>query len=142
MVCLDKDKDTYENYKKVRDHCHFTGKFRGAVHSICNLRYSVSHEIPVIFHNGSEYDYPFIIKELAEEFKGDDFECLAENSKKCISFSVPIKKEIIRDINGIITYKIRFIDSFRVMRSSLSSLVDNLSEINIKDCITCREKKY
>ena len=43
------------------------------------------------FHNGSEYDFHLIIKELAEEFKGENFECLAENSEKYISFSVIIK---------------------------------------------------
>ena len=53
-------------YKKVRDHCHYTGKYRGAAHSICNLRYEVPHEIPVKFHNGSNYNYHLIIKELAE----------------------------------------------------------------------------
>ena len=86
-----------ELYKKVRDHCHFTGKSRGAAHSICNLRYKVPNEIPKKFHNGSSYDYHFIIKELAEEFKGEDFECLAENNEKYISLSVPIKKESIDD---------------------------------------------
>ena len=45
-------------------------KFRGPAHSICNLRYKVQREIPVIIHNGSKYDYHFIIKGLAEEFKG------------------------------------------------------------------------
>ena len=44
-----------------------------------------------MFHNGSTYDYHFIIKELAEEFEGE-FECLGENTEKCITFSVPIKK--------------------------------------------------
>ena len=83
------------------------------------------------FHNGSKYDYHFIIKELAEEFKGENFECLAYNSEKYISFSVPIKKEIID--GEIITYKIKFIDSYRFMLCSLSGLVDNLAEINIKD---------
>ena len=80
-------------YKKVRDHCHFTGKFRGAAHSICNLRYKIAQEIPVKIHNGSKYDYHFIIKELAEEFWGKDFECLGENTDTYISFPVPIKKE-------------------------------------------------
>ena len=58
-----KDKE----YRKVRYHCYFTGKYRGAVHSICNLKYSVSKKIPIAFHNGSNYDYHFIIKELAKK---------------------------------------------------------------------------
>ena len=52
------------NYKKVRDHCHYTGKYRGSAHSICNLKFNVPNEVPVVFHNGSNYDYHFIIKEL------------------------------------------------------------------------------
>ena len=55
-------------YHKVKDHCHYTGKYRGAAHDICNLRYKISKEIPVVFHNGSTYDYHFIVKNLAEEF--------------------------------------------------------------------------
>ena len=43
-------------YKKVRDHCHFTEKFRAAAHSICNLHYKVPRKIPVNIHNGSKYD--------------------------------------------------------------------------------------
>ena len=78
-------------YQKVRDHCHYTGKIRGAAHSICNLNHKVPIEIPVKIHNGSKYDYRFLIKELAEEFKGE-FECLAENTEKYLSFAVPIKK--------------------------------------------------
>ena len=56
------DKNTFKLYHKVRDHCHYTGKFRGAAHSICNLRYKTPKEIPVVFRNGSTYDYHFIIK--------------------------------------------------------------------------------
>ena len=59
--------DNNKKYHKVRDHCHYTGKYRGAAHDICNLRYKIPKEIPVVFHNGSTYDYHFIIKELAEE---------------------------------------------------------------------------
>ena len=51
---------------KVRDHCHYTAKYRGAAHNICNLRYKIPKEIPVVFHNGSTYDYHFIIKELVK----------------------------------------------------------------------------
>ena len=50
---------------KVRDHCHYTGKYSGTAHDICNLRYKIPKEILVIFHNGSKYDCHFIIKELA-----------------------------------------------------------------------------
>ena len=56
-----------------------------AVHSICNLKYKVPKEIPVVVHNGSAYDYHFIIKQLAEEFKGN-FECLGENDEKIYYF--------------------------------------------------------
>ena len=59
----------FKLYKKVKDDCHYTGKFRGAAHSICNLNYKVPQEIPVKIHNGSKYGYHFIIKELVEEFK-------------------------------------------------------------------------
>ena len=84
-------KDT-KKYHKVRDHDHYTEKFRGAAHSICNLRYKTQKEIPIISHNGSKYDYHFIIKELAKEFKGQDFNCIGENTEKYITFSVPLEK--------------------------------------------------
>ena len=80
-----------KNKKKVRDHCHYTGKFRGAAHSICNLRYKVPNELPVVIHNGSTYDYHFIIKQLAKEFKGK-FECLGENTEKTSLFQYQLKK--------------------------------------------------
>ena len=106
--------DTTKNYK-VRDHCHYTGKYRGAAHNICNLRYKVPKEIPVVFHNGSTYDYHFIIKELVKEFE-DNFDCLCESTEKYITFSVLIKKKI-ENKNLEITYKINFIDSCRFMAS-------------------------
>ena len=77
--------------QKVRDHCHYTGKYRGAGHSNCNLKHRTTKKIPVVFHNGSTYDYHFIIKQLAREFKYY-LECLGENKEKYITFSVPIKK--------------------------------------------------
>ena len=131
-------KKKFELYQKVRYHCHYTGKFRGAAHSICNLRYKVQREIPVKIHNGSKYDYHFIIKELAEEFKGQ-FECLGENTEKYITFSVPIKKE--NEDGKTTTYKIKFIDTCRFMQSKLSDLADNLSEINNNECKNCMERK-
>ena len=63
--CTDKNNNQLKKMQKVRDHCHYTGKYREAAHSICNLRYKISKEIPAVFHNGSTYDYHFIIKQLA-----------------------------------------------------------------------------
>ena len=59
---LPKDK---KKYRKVWDHCHYTGAYRCAAHSICNLKYIICEEISIIFHNKSNYDYHFIIKRLA-----------------------------------------------------------------------------
>ena len=62
--------DDNKKYHNVRDHCHYTGKYRGAAHSVCNLRYKTPKKFPIVFHNGSTYDYNFIIKEPAKEFEG------------------------------------------------------------------------
>ena len=85
-------------------------------------------KIPIVFHNGSTYNYHFIIKQLAQDFK-DQFECLQENTEKYITFSVRIKED---DNSKKITYKLKFIDSYGFMKSKLPDLVDNLSEINKK----------
>ena len=89
-----------------------------------------------MFHNGSIYDYRFIMKELVKEFEGN-FDCLGKNTEKYITFSVPITRKIEnKDLE--ITYKIKFIDSYRFMASSLSKLVDNLSEgIHNNKCSDC-----
>ena len=53
-----------KKYHKVKDHCHYTGKYTGAAHDIFTLRYKIPKEIPVVFHNGSTYDYHFIIMKI------------------------------------------------------------------------------
>ena len=68
---------------------------------------------------------------MAIEFKGN-FDCLGENTEKYITFSAPIYKK--NDNDKTIIYKLKFIDSFRFMSASLSSLVDDLSEIYKKEC--------
>ena len=89
-----------KKYCKFRDHCHYKREYRGAAHSICNLRDSSPKKITIVFYNGSNYDYHFIIKELAEEFK-KQFTCLGENIEKYITFGIPIEKEVTRtDKNG------------------------------------------
>ena len=106
----EKENKHYNNYKKVKDHDHHTGKYRGAAHSICNLRYETQREIPVVLHNGSNYDFHIIIKELAKEFR-TDVKCLGENTEKYISFSIPLK--VTNDEGKIIIYRLKFIDSSR-----------------------------
>ena len=73
VIFLKKNKDKHakdQNYCNVRDHCHYTGEYRDAAHRICNLKYNVPKEVPIVFRNGSHYDYHFIIKELVREFQG------------------------------------------------------------------------
>ena len=76
-LCMDKDDENYKNKRKVKDLCHYTGKFRGAAHSKWNLNYKVPKDIPTIIHNAS-YDTHFITNQLAEEFKGE-LNCIGEN---------------------------------------------------------------
>ena len=110
---------------------------------LCNLIFNVPNEIPVVFHNGSNYDYHFIIKELENEFE-EQFEYIGENTEKYKTFSVPIEKEVTHiDKDGnesvvTLSYRMKFIDSAKFMASLLSNLVDNLVEgfhkIKCKDC--------
>ena len=75
-ICKEELENKYlkdKNYCKVRDHCHHTGEYRGVVHSIWNLKYSLTKRIPIVFHNGSNYDYHFIIKEWAKNLKNNVF---------------------------------------------------------------------
>ena len=54
---------------------------------ICNLKYSVTKDILVVFHNGSNYDYHFIIKELTKEIEGKVQEKMMKNTKNFFSFN-------------------------------------------------------
>ena len=100
---------------------------------MCDLRYSIPKEILTIFDNRSNYHYHFIIKELPEEAEGQ-FTCLGVNSEKHISFSVPIEKEHTRsykegkEIAKASSYILQFTDSTKCIASSLSNLVNTLTE--------------
>ena len=76
-----------KKYCKVRQYCHFTGKYRGAAYAICNSRFNVPNEISIVFHKVSNYDYNFIIKELPNESE-ELFKCLDENTETYKTFSV------------------------------------------------------
>ena len=138
IIKKDEHDENYKKRRKVEDHCHYTGKFRGAAHSNCNLKYKVLKDIPIIIHNASYYTH-FIINKLAEEFKGD-LDCIGENMEKYITFFVPIKKK--HDDGKIITHKLRYIYSFRFMSASLSNLLDDMSGIfNSTECQSCMERE-
>ena len=104
-----------------------------ALHITYNLKHSVPKKVPIDFNNGSNYDYHFIIKELEEKFK-KNFICLDGNTEKYIAFTVPIEKAVRRidknekETTKNISYILQFIDSARFMASSLSNLVNHLSE--------------
>ena len=106
--------------QKVRDHCHITGKYRGAAHWNCNISFKISKKVPVIFHNLKEYDIlkgHYIFKELSK------FNCRASvipnGLEKYMSFT--LNKNLI------------FIDSMLFMDSSLDKLVKNLSSEDFKN---------
>ena len=65
-ACGEKFKDDDINLRKVRDHCHYTGKYRGALHSKCNLTLKRTRTIPVFFHNLTGYDCYLFVKRLAD----------------------------------------------------------------------------
>ena len=101
----------------------------------CKLKYSVHKKIPIVFHNGSNYDYHFIIKELAEEFK-KQFTCLEQNNENYIIFTIPIEKEVMRinkngeQVTKNISYILQFIDSARFMTSS-DTMIKNVKHVEL-----------
>ena len=112
---------------KVRDHCHYTGLYRGPAHTLCNLRYKIPSCIPVVFHNLSGYNAHLFIRELGAHTS--DMEVIAKNKEDYVSFSIKVPVEKYLDKNGKEKDKfieLRFIDSFKFMASSLDSLTKNL----------------
>ena len=112
---------------KVRDHCHYTGRYRGPAHSLCNLRYRIPSYIPIAFHNLSGYDAHLFIKELGKHSK--DIEVIAKNKEDYITFSVNVAVDRYVDREGNEKDKmieLRFINSFKFMASSLDLLMINL----------------
>ena len=134
-ICHFCNKEIEKEKDKVRDHCHFTGEYRGAAHNGCNLKCRKPLVLPVIFHNLQSYDAHLFIKQLAS--LPGEFSCIPSTEEKYISFSKYIKvgeyrsrkkdKEgnfIVKSIN----FEIRFIDSLKFLNSSLEKLVKNLKE--------------
>ena len=136
-ICKGEFKKDNDKNKKVRDHCHFTGRYRGAAHNKCNLEYKKPDFTPVVFHNLSGYDSHLFIKNLG--FTAGNIDCIPNNEERYISFTKKIevgsdtkkvknKKGEIKMETKAIIHKIRFIDSFKFMAASLDSLVNSLPE--------------
>ena len=122
-------KKPFEKDGKVRDHCHFTGKFREAAHSSCNLKFKKPKFAPVFFHNLSGYDSHLFVKNLRKS--EGDIDYILNNEEKYISFSKEIQVRIYLDKDKNEKpkmHEIRFLDSTKFMASSLDSLVKNLGK--------------
>ena len=120
---------------KVRDHCHYTGRYRAPAQSLCNLRYRISSYIPVVFYNLLSYDARLFSKELGKH--SNDIGVIAKNKEDYITFSVDVEVNKYIDKNGEEKDKkieLQFIDSFKFMSSILDSLTDNLVHGDIKNC--------
>ena len=83
-------KEFKEDNPKVRDHCHYTGSYRGPAHRDCNLRYETPSYIPFVFHNLIGYDAHLIIRELGKKFDTGEIGVIAENKEKYIGFNVDV----------------------------------------------------
>ena len=115
----------FEN-DNVRDHCHFTGKYRGALHSKCNLRLKRSRTVPVFFHNLTGYDSHLFVKRLADTDGSVD--CIPHNEEKYITFSKNVLVDTIEKDDGKevnIYSRLRFVDTMNFMGTSLEKLVNN-----------------
>ena len=113
---------------RVRDHCHFTGEYRGAAHNSCNLQCRKPLILPVVFHNLQGYDAHLFIKQLSG-IQGE-LNCIPSTEEKYISFSKKIKVDEYRSRKTremvSLNFEIRFIDSFKFLQTSLANLVGNL----------------
>ena len=119
---------------RVRDHCHFTGRYRGAAYNKCNLKYRKPNNISVFFHNLSGYDSHLFIKKLGVT-KGD-IDCIPNNEEKYISFSKTIKTGEYKNKKEETKnkyFKIVFKDSLKFLNSSIEALVMNLPKDGFKN---------
>ena len=110
---------------KVRDHCHVTGKYRGAAHTICNLNFKLTDKIPVVFHNLKGYDSHFIMQEIGNIAKNHIYFDERKNKYSDVNINV-IPHNMEKYMAFMLGQNLVFIDSFQFMSSSLSNLVNNL----------------
>ena len=112
---------------RVRDHCHFTGKFRGAAHGLCNLKFQRPKFTPVFFHNLQNYDAHLFVRALGLVDEVLSIKWIPNNEEKYISFSFKFELE------GGGKHEIRFLDSFKFLKDALSELVKALPKEDLKE---------
>ena len=118
---------------RVRDHCHYTGRYRGPAHNICNLNYRKQNKISVFFHNLAGYDSHLFIKKLG--YTEGTIDCIPNNEQKYISFTKTIKTGTYTNKEGKIInkfFKIIFKDTLKFLAASLDVLVSNTPKDNFK----------
>ena len=117
-----------KNYRDaVRDHCHITGKYRGAVHNDCNLKLRIKPKtdpIPVVFHNLRGYNAHYLFQAMSK-IEGE-IRCIPNNMEKYISFSLG---------------SLRFKDSLNFLQASLDSLVKNTPHEKFKYTLKLEKNK-
>ena len=127
-ICEEEFSRDKKTNRKVRDHYHFTGEFRGAAHNECNLSCRKPLILPVIFHNLQGYDAHLFIKQLAK-VQGDLFS-IPTTEEKYITFSkfIAVDQYYSKKHEKVFfkKFEIRFIDSFKFLQTSLTNLVSNL----------------
>ena len=120
---------------KVRDHCHYTGAYRGSAHNGCNRKYRLTHEVPILFHNFSKYDAHLFIKELCELESVKNVRIIPSNTETYISVikqvelerSKPSRKKV-RTSEPLkeVYLRLAFKDSFRFLGASVDTLAKSL----------------
>ena len=114
--------------KKVRVHCHYTSKYRRAVHSKCNLRLKRTRTIPVLFHNLTGYDCHLFVKRLADSL--GDVNCIPRNEEKYVTFDNMVLVDTVakhdKEVN--VYSRLKFVDTMNFMKTSLEKLVEKLDK--------------
>ena len=117
------------NNPTVLDHCHFTGEFLGWAHNTCNINRRFLNYIPLFAHNLSNYDLRHVILALQGSSMRNTVSIVPNTDEKFIALEIGVLVYNRQDKNGemkpVYEY-IRLLDRFRLMASSLDSLVQNL----------------
>ena len=154
-ACGEKFVEKDPERRKVRDHCHFSGKYLGALHAKCNLRLKKSKTVPVFFHNLTGYDSHIFVKRLADSIGG--VKCIPRNEEKYITFTKEVLvEEVVEEVEveevveeegedgryeerkvteeevGNIFWRLKFVDTLNFMRSPLEKLAGNLERDQLK----------